>query len=184
MDMVHDLIHAFETKDSMLLDVTLKCGDSSFKANKFMLTSSSSVFKAMFESNMMESQTNEVKIVDFQPEVVEAMLEYIHTGWSNNLFTFPQEMLAAAHRYELEHLKVSCLDFLVNSLDVENCVDLLILSETYNADYLKEMALNYAAKNMTSISNDLKKELARFPSLTVDMFERLANMNDRMRMIT
>ena len=46
------------------------------------------------------------------------------------------------------------------------------------------MALNYAAKNMTSISNDLKKELARFPSLTVDMFERLANMNDRMRMIT
>ena len=96
MKMVHDLNHAFKTKDSMEFDVTIKCGDSLFKSNKFMLTSSSSVFKVMFESNMIESQTNEVKIMDFQPEVVEAMLEYIHTGCSNNLFTSPQEMFAAA----------------------------------------------------------------------------------------
>jgi len=181
--MVKDLFHAFENKDSMLFDVTVKCGDVSFECNKFMLAARSPVFKSMFQSNMIESQTNTVNIEDLLPEVVDGMLQYIHTGVTKHLNKLPRELLAAADRYQLEYLKSSCQAFLINSLDVENCISLLILSEMYNAALLRKSALQFAVENMMSISSscDWKKELTGFPSLLTDLIEMLTNMNDALK---
>jgi len=177
MKMILDLKKAFKSKDSMVFDVTVKCGDASFECNKFMMTSRSPVFKSMFQSNMIESQTNTVNIEDLQPKVVDEMLQYIHTGVSLNIDKYPQELLAAADRYQLDQLKDNCEVTLIASLDVDNCVSLLILSDMYNALKLRRAAVKYATENMTSISNtcDWKKELARFPSLMTDMIDTLSD---------
>merc|ERR1712098_471558 len=139
----------------------------------------SPVFKSMFQSNMIESQTNNVNIEDLKPKVVDEMLQYIHTGVSLNIDKYPQELLAAADRYQLDQLKNNCQQILIASLDVENCVSIFILSDMYNALKLRRAAVKYATENMTSISNtcDWKKELARFPSLMTDMIDTLFLLN-------
>merc|ERR1719300_991344 len=106
--MMADLEEAFNLKATLGLDVIVKCGDASFECSKFMLTARSPVFDSMFQSNMMKSQTNVVKIENLMPEVVAEMLQYIHTGASPHLKEMSQELLVAADRSQLEQLKTSC----------------------------------------------------------------------------
>ena len=181
--MTLDLAKAFKSKNSNAFDVKVKCGDASFECSKFMLTSMSPVFRSMFEANMIESQTNVIEIVDLQPEVLAEMLQYIHTGLIPNVRNFPQDLLVAADRYQLERLKSSCQEILIDSLDVENCISFLTLSDIYNALNLRRAALKYVTKNMTSISSscDWRKELSGFPSLMADMIETLTTMNDSLK---
>ena len=44
------------------------------------LLSRSSVFDAMLDKNMLESQVGEVDILDVEPETLKQMLEFIYTG--------------------------------------------------------------------------------------------------------
>ena len=44
------------------------------------LLSRSSVFDAMLDKNMRESQVGEVDILDMEPETLKQMLEFIYTG--------------------------------------------------------------------------------------------------------
>jgi len=44
--MMADLEEAFNLKDTLGLDVIIKCGDASFECSKFMLTARSPVFNA------------------------------------------------------------------------------------------------------------------------------------------
>jgi len=181
LELCHDLTNAYTDKDPMVFDVTVKCGDATFECNKFMMTSRSPVFKSMFKSNMIESQTNIVNIVDLQPKVVKGMLQYIHTGICSDKHNIsPQDLLVAADRYQLEKLKVSCQEKLIHSLAVDNCITTLILSDVYNATDLRDPALQFVSKNIKAISKscDWKKELAAYPSLMADMIEKLSTMND------
>jgi len=184
LKMIADLEQAFIQNDSSGFDVTvIKCGEVSFECNKFMLTARSPVFKSMFQSDMVESQTNTVEIVDLKPEIVAEMLQYIHTGTASNIRKYSQELLAAADRYQLEQLKSSCQEILIASLAVENCISILLLSDKHNALELRKAALNYAAENMSSISSscDWKKELAGVQSLMTDMIETFATMSDSLK---
>ena len=72
--MLRDLEQSF--KESLGFDVKISCGDISFECNKFMLMTRSLVFKSMFQSNMVESQSNIIDIADMKPEVVSEMLQY------------------------------------------------------------------------------------------------------------
>jgi len=170
-------------KDSLGFDVTVNCGETSFECNKFMLMSRSSVFKSMFQSNMVESQSNIINIVDLEPEVVAEMVKYIHTGRSPDIEKMPRELLAAADRYQLEQLKISCQEVLITSLNVENCISILILSNIHNALKLRKGALKFTTENMKAISSscDWKKELAAFPSLMADMIDMFTTISDSLR---
>ena len=142
--MIKDLGKAFREEHS--LDVTLKCGDVSFECSKFMLKARSPVFKAMFQHNTLESQTNVVKINDIEPKVLEEMLLYIHTDEYPNIKDLAKELLAAADFYQLDELKNGCQSFLCKTLNSENSIGILILSDKYSASKLKKDALKFIRK--------------------------------------
>jgi len=174
--MLRDLEESF--KESLGFDVKINCGDVSFECSKFMLMTRSTVFKSMFQSNMVESQSNIIDIADMKPEVVSEMLQYIHTGNVLNIEKMPRDLLAAADRYQLAQLKTSCQEILIETLDIENCIPILILSDMHNALKLRRGALKFATENMKAISNlcDWKKELTAFPFLMADMIEMFTTM--------
>ena len=88
-------------------DVTLRCGDKVFYCHKFMLSARSPVFKAMFQSNMRENETNNVEIEDMQDDVMQELLEYIYTGYYGNFKRVAKGLLAAAEKYQVDHLEES-----------------------------------------------------------------------------
>ena len=45
-------------------------------------------------------------------------------------------------------LKTICAEKLSNSIEVNNCIKYLVLGDMYQADVLKEFALDFIAKNV------------------------------------
>ena len=67
---------------------------------------------------------------------------------------------------------------LSETLDVENSIELLILSEMYTAPKLRKNALKFVSENMTLVSSscDWKKKLANYPILMAEIIESLMNI--------
>ena len=177
--MMDDLVKAYIDKNS--LDVTVTCGDASFECNKFMLTARSPVFKSMFQHEMKESQTNVVDIKDLEPKVLEDMLKYIHTGDAPKIKDLAKELLAAADLYQLNQLKNSCQEVLTETLDVENSIQILIISDMYSCQKLKKDALKFIIENIKSVvssGGDWKKELESYPSLQSEIIEKMTDRGE------
>lgn len=177
MKILADFEDAYDLEEPLGRDVIVTCGDASFQCSKFMMMARSPVFKSMFQSDMKESETNEVHIEDLEPHVVKEMLKYIHTGSENAVKDHPQKLLAAADRYQLDDLKSSCEEELSATLNAENSIEILILSDLCTVPKLKEDALKFVSKNMKLISTscDWENELASYPALQSEIIKSLIN---------
>ena len=143
-----------------------------------MLTAISPVFEAMFQHETLESQTNVVTIEDVEPEVFEEIMLYIQTGEAPNINKIAKEILAAADFSQLDQLKISCQEVLSDTLDAENSIELLILSDAYSAPKLRKDALKFVSENLTSVSSacEWKKKLAGHSNLMLEIIESLKNI--------
>jgi len=151
-------------------DVTISCGEKDFSCHKIILTSRSPVFKTMLEQDMKENRTGRIEIKDMNLDVLEDLLKYIYSGDSPNIDSHAEELFFAADLYQLEDLKKACELKLSSFLDVDNCINLLILGELHQALTLKADALKFVAKNMQKIS-DWKQSFLAYPNLMAEVLE-------------
>ena len=161
-----DMGQLFSNK--MFADVKITCGDKTFQCHKSILASRSPVFNAMFVSNMTENDTGCVRIENMLPEVLDQLLNYIYTGIATSLDTLVKEVLAAAHLYQVEKLKQLCEEKLSSNIDVENCIDLLVLSDLHQASILKDKSLKFLSRNIEDVNN-WKETLKDYPALMVEL---------------
>jgi len=171
--LIKDLNHVFLDKSNNH-DVTLTCGDQVFYCHKFMLSARSLVFKAMFQSNLAESESGVVSIIDIHQDVLLEMLQYMYTGCSLTLEKYAGDLLAAAEKYQLDQLKGSCEEMLISKLDVENCIEMLLLAEMHQATNLKTTAVEFFTKNIRKFDAiDWKFALKNQPTLVMEIMECL-----------
>merc|ERR1719481_303442 len=155
-------------------DVTIVCDDKTFKCHKIILASRSPVFKTMFDADMKEKEAGSVEIKNMTPEVLENMLKYIYTSEAPDIDALTQELLAAAEQYQLEKLKELCEAKLCSKVDVENCIEILILADLYQAPMLKETALKFVTNNIGKMNaSEWKKTLIAYPALFVEVMEMI-----------
>ena len=79
---------------------------SFFPIHKFILAARSPVFRAMFESDMIESRTGRVQIVDVEPEIFRQLLQFLYTGMLDKPVS--KELGDAAEKYQVETLTSLC----------------------------------------------------------------------------
>jgi len=167
-----DLHHLYSTKE--FADITIKCGGKSYECHKNILASRSPVFQAMFKSDMKEKKTGSVAIKNMTPKVLESFLRYIYTGHDSCIETLAKELLAAADQYQIGGLKEICELKLCSSIEVGNCMDLLVLGDMYQALTLKTRVLDFIRKNMDKIDiSECKKTLISYPTLLFEVMELL-----------
>ena len=96
----------------MYSDLTLVCGVGRVElaCHTNILVARSPVFRAMFQHDTAEAQKKEVEMTDVEPDVAEAMLNYIYTG-SLHHSGKEAELLAAADKYRYREVfyTVQCL---------------------------------------------------------------------------
>jgi len=172
-NLIQDLETAFTNIE--LSDVQLQCGGQVFDCHQFMLSARSPVFRAMFQSNMMEKETGKVDVKDLHPDVLAEMLSFIYTGKTPNLDELAEGLLAAADQYQLEQLKSICEKSLSTRLNVENCLSYLILGDMYQAGNLKMLSLKFITSNRKDVfkSKDWRVCLQDHPALMADVIEAL-----------
>ncbi|ERE82363.1 speckle-type POZ protein, partial [Cricetulus griseus] len=173
--MADDLGQLWE--NSVFTDCSLVVAGQVFGAHKAILAARSPVFRAMFEHDMEESRKKHVDILDLEPQVFKAMMEFIYTGKAPDLHSKADAVLAAADKYGLEHLKVMCEDALYRDLSVENAAHTLILADLHSAGQLKTKALDFITAHASEVSetSSWKKMVDSHPHLLAEAFSSLAS---------
>jgi len=130
-------------EDSSSSDVTVLAGGEVFKAHKAVLIARSSVFAAMFSTDMLEKQKNTLEIQDFEAEIVKGMLEHVYKGKTEVVAERAPELLQVAEKYDLAGLKEDAEFAAADELNLENAAELLVLADIHNAAYLKSRASDF-----------------------------------------
>ncbi|XP_063708543.1 kelch-like protein 12 [Culicoides brevitarsis] len=134
-----------------LFDITLKVEDKSFKAHKAVLAACSDYFRAMFIDCMKEANQNEVSL-SVSSQGIELLLEYIYTSKLQLNLANIQNVLAAASYTQLDSVVEACLNYLQDQLDIDNCIDILTISETYSLNSLKERVYRFICGHLFEVS--------------------------------
>jgi len=165
---INDFSHLLDS--SILSDCVLCVGEHKFPfaCHKAILAAKSPVFAAMFTVDMQERETHEVRIVDFEPEVIKHMLSFIYGGSlqvSGLDLDSTMSLLPAADKYCLDDLKDLCEDALVDQISDENCLELLQLGDVFRASRLKNSALRYICDRVLILANqeDWQERLREHP---------------------
>jgi len=158
-------------------DVVLVVGESmeEFHCHRNILSARSPVFRAMFQYDMAESQSNRVKIPDVDPGVMRQLLHYVYTGTYEEGLEL--ELLVAADKYSLLELKGHCEYVLCDEIEVTKVLSLLVIADRHDATVLKNMCVDMIMEKSREIVQqpDWKKYLEPYPKLLSEMFEILAS---------
>lgn len=142
--------------DPITTDITITIGseNETLFAHKCILIARSDVFRAMFRSNMKETQCGEIFIEDFESCIIKEMVHYMYTDiYPDTSFMNDQclTLLKAAAKYQILGLKEYCELFISNALQVDTAIPTLIYAENIGAALLKEKTLAYIAQNSLKV---------------------------------
>jgi len=153
-------------------DVTVRCRNTNFECHKVFLATRSPVFKIMLDKNMKKKHMkNKIQIDDIKPEVMAELLQFIYTGKSsNNLDKFATDLFIAAEKYQIDSLKEHCQEKLISSINVANCISLLIMGDRYSPT-IKKSALKFLVENKGSIK--IEGRLKGYPSLMMEILNEM-----------
>ncbi|XP_037427444.1 BTB/POZ and MATH domain-containing protein 2-like [Triticum dicoccoides] len=180
-DMHHHLARLLSAGEGS--DVTFEVGGEAFPAHRYMLAARSSVFRAELLGPMKEKTATRVQINDMDANVFRALLHFIYTDSlpemdDGDSTAMAQHLLVAADRYDMERLKLICVERLCSGLCRSTVATTLALAEQHGCGALKKACFKF----LTSPGN-LKAAMAsegfqhlrsRCPSLLEELLAKLA----------
>lgn len=114
-------------EQSLLCDFTISVGSWNFKAHKVVLSISSDYFKTMFAIKSKEVDDGIVRLIDVDPMAVKAILDFIST---RKIFLIDEnvyDILIAASRLQVNLVQDICQKFILDRLNVDNCLDTIVV---------------------------------------------------------
>lgn len=168
-----DLSRLLEQKS--FSDVTLKCGDRTFSAHRNILAARSEVFSAMFQNQMIESQTGSIDIKDIDGDVLDLLLKYLYSGKISDLTVgVATKLYLAADKYSVSSLKKVCSKVMLGSLTKENCLDFLLLADACSDNNFKDRLINFVAEILTLLDEAWLKFTEKNPQMAIIVYQRYA----------
>jgi len=156
-----DMKNMLKNAEEYFSDMEIECLDGNIPCHSNILASKSEVFKAMFSHDMQETRTKKVEMKDEQgallsKEIVLNILLFIYTG-KIDTEKISLEILKLADKYKLQHLKNQCVKHLCKYIDINNCVDTIVLADRIlNTGSLKIAAKQFILNNLTT---ELQEEI-------------------------
>lgn len=133
-------------------DVILCTGDHVFCAHQTVLMVHSSVFVAMFHDPEGLRHKCHVDLQDLSYDVLHEVLLFIYTGKHPGEGRVTNELLLAAEKFKLAHLKTTCESALASRITSETAVDLYSVAQRSNAKQLKSCVLDFIIRHNTEVS--------------------------------
>jgi len=143
--------------EGLFSDTTLCIQGRDFPVHRAILAGQSTVFRAMFEHDMKESNERRVVIEDMHADTASELLMFLYTGNAPNIAVEAAELMAAAEKYDIPRLKAACEYQLsqkliglqtTNENSIDEAIDLLSDADTYNATQLKKSALFWISRRL------------------------------------
>lgn len=128
-------------------DLTLNVEGKEFKVHKLILASRSPVFATMFKQEASDKQTGVVNISDFNPDLFEKFLKYSYYGDLDiNSFNDAFCWYKIAQKYDIQGLKMLCVEYMLQNLKVENVSDVIEFAKEHDESDLHTVAIFHQHK--------------------------------------
>ena len=106
--------------------------------------------------DMREKATGRITISsDIEGDTVQDMLTHIYGGRIDNMEEKAGKLLAASDQYDLRHLKRECEELVCRSLNIANCLDLLVLADLHSTDILKPHVVRFVVENSRELGQHI-----------------------------
>lgn len=149
-------------------DFSIIAGSKEFCVHRNVLSIQSSVFAAVFDTDMKERRMGKMMIEDFRPEAVKDMLHFMYTGEVNHDEN-AMDLYALASRYEVLRLKPIAADIVLRNTDQSNAIEVFSLGHLYSNYSMKRLA--FKVIKLMFPGENLDENLIRKP----EMLENLVN---------
>jgi hypothetical protein len=155
-----------------MTDFVIHVEGSSLRIDKYVLIRESTVFKAMLESEMSESTSNEIIITDYSLSVVRSLLQCLTDKtylWSE-LNVHSDKLFSIILKYDFIWLSTVAERYFIDNLDISNALSILLMSDLHNRPLLKSRTLDYIVKYGAEILKQVKISDEIGPELSNELF--------------
>ncbi|WAQ94666.1 KLH40-like protein [Mya arenaria] len=159
---------------NILTDVTFRVNDVDIFCHRNVLAASSSYFRAMFTSPVIEKDEAIIPILNIDPDVFRDIIGYVYTGDVKLTNENVQDILVAGSMFELPYLIGRCSDHMINEICQSNCVEVFLFASHYSCLKLKDAARNFIQERFSEL---LKTQESIF-DLSFEDFEELVESDD------
>ncbi|CAI5438431.1 unnamed protein product [Caenorhabditis angaria] len=152
-----------------------------FKVHSYKLKAHSDVFRTMLQyETMIESTEQMIRITDFQPMAVKAMLQFLYAGVIKVELDVDEavDVMQIADKYQVFALKKTCEQYLLDRLVVNNVLDCITHADSFQSEVLLDACTDFIVHNRAKVMNlaAWKPFLRSNPSLGNEVMERMVNM--------
>lgn len=133
-------------------DITLQIKDKELKAHKVIIAARSPVFAVMFKHETSETQTGIITIPDCDPDSFIEFLRFLYCGKVENI-SFPSvvHLFKIADKYAVNELSCFCIDYMWQSMKMENFFDVVALAVEHDHDRLRTAVQDFFNRNLNAI---------------------------------
>lgn len=113
----------------------------------------------MFTDAMKESSQSEISLNGVTARGISALLNYAYTSKLELNLANIQDVLSAATHVQMDAVVDACTNYLQTQLDLDNCVDLATISETYSLQKLRQKCYRFICAHLYefSITNEINR---------------------------
>merc|ERR1712062_550903 len=162
--------------DNDLSDIKIICDGKEFPCHKLLLSLRSSVFKAMFSSDLKISDAEDestLKIEDISAVTMTQFIKFLYTDElkSDNIDV---NLLIAANKYDLKRLVNICLIHLGSIIDATNVMEITFTAYLIDNDQLLQKASKFISNNIGAIKkpdqwDQIKKTYPHIATKVMDL---------------
>ena len=154
-EMMKDL--HIQRKNGLLCDVTLEVGSSDdravLKAHRNVLCAASPFFYTALNSDMKEKKEGVIRLKETTKSVMEQILEFLYTGYVEiNNEDNAYELLTQADYFLIPSLQALSGNFIVQTLEVSNCLMVYNFAINYHGEELKNGVRDFILANFVAVS--------------------------------
>lgn len=154
-----------------LCDITIHVQDERIKAHKLALSTSSTKWRDLFNE---DEQLDTILINDFDYKTIRELIEFIYTGQINQA---TDQLLIAAHTFGVAGLTMElCEAKLIETIEIENVVNLLMLADAYKASTLYDRVMEFIGGNFKEFMalDEAKEMFSMLPEMAFKLYAKLS----------
>ncbi|GJN34790.1 hypothetical protein PR202_gb23486 [Eleusine coracana subsp. coracana] len=126
-------------------------GEETFEAHRWILARSpvfeAELLAAKKKDKSPSSSLRRIEIQGVEPKVFKAMLHYMYTdSLQTDDVAMAQGLLAAAHRFKLERLRVICEEKLCKHIDLDTVVGTLAVAQKHDCRALRAACVEFITR--------------------------------------
>uniref|UniRef100_A0A3P8SKW0 Kelch like family member 34 n=1 Tax=Amphiprion percula TaxID=161767 RepID=A0A3P8SKW0_AMPPE len=142
-----------------MCDVVLEAGGVAFPCHRALLAGSSDYFWALFGETTAERLAGSVSLPALTPEGLDAMLDFLYSGWLSVSPTTLPAVLEAARYLQVETAVSICEQFMTDGLNAGNCCGYANLAERHALSNALEAANQTIAMEMGRLLRENRDDL-------------------------